>query len=712
MLNQPHGPRPHGQGLPPSFDHLSRLIEGTDGAMTSTEVLAPTPPRKTTWRWLLISLISCGLTTGAAFWAFVWLINLPPVANCEDTATLTSDRAELYCAQLAAEAGELEDVLASLALVSAWGRDHPLYYEVQPLVEHWSRAALQGADQALRDGDLATAQALLAQIPTHSPLYNQAQTTLDRWQAEWQTGEGIMATAQTALANRDWATVSQQIEALTALGNPHWRRDQVQALGRQLQQERQAQTLLDQAVAMAAPGGYDRLGTALKIASQIEPSTYAAGHAQPYLNRWSDLLLGVALEQWYAGDVATALRLGEQVAQNPQRAKVAQELVWLSKSRQMAQQSLGTWRGAPDQLIKLYQAMLLANQIPADSPYHAQAQSSVTTWQGYLGDVAQLQLAQAIGRIRHLDTFKLAIDQAQKVPQGHPRRIEAQTMVAHWRQEIERIEDRHYLVTAHGHLAQGETLDTLKAAVQSASGVALHRALRGEAQSWIYIWTQQIQGIEDRPILNQAQALASRGELNQAIVTAAAVQPGRALHGEAQAAMAGWRRELWRQEQARQQALRQAAQPLAPAPAPTPEAPASEAEAELAPDPAGATPPRPPAMPSPPQATPRPNPLPQRLNTVPGDLPSTVDQAPTPAPPPPAAPAPLAPTPIAPPPPLPNPVIPTPPPLEVAPPTPPEAQAPDGNELQSSGRPRSPQVSARPHPDYRPTLRRVTPGVT
>ncbi|TVP64766.1 MAG: hypothetical protein EA342_15620 [Leptolyngbya sp. LCM1.Bin17] len=721
MLNQPHRPGSQPLGIPQDIDPFSLQMEGADGAMALPEVMPPAPKGNQTWRWLLISLISCGLTTGAAVGAFVWLVNLPPVANCDNTASITSDRAELYCAQIAAESGQLDDVLASLDLIAAWETGHPLYYEVQPLVDQWSRVALQAANQQLQAGQLEDARALVGHIPAHSTVYDQAQAVLDSWNAEWETGEAIVATAQEALQVKDWGKASQQVQALSDLRNPYWRGEQVQTLSRQIRQERQAQTLLDQAIAQAAPGGADRLGGALRTASQIDQATYAWTHAQPYLNRWSDLLLTLALDKWYGADLATATQLGRQAALNPQRAKVAQEMIWLSESRQQAQTSLSTWRGAPDQLIKLYQAMMVANQIPADSPYYGQAKSNVDTWQTYLGDLAQLQLAQAIGQVRTLDTVKLAITQAQKVPIGHPRRVEAQTMIAHWRQEMERIEDRPYLVKAH-QLAQAETIGGLQAAIQSANGVALHRALRGEAQSWIYVWTNKIQAIEDRPTLNQAKAMADRGELTQAIATASTVASGRALYSEAQAAIAGWQQQIFAQEQARQRALQRAAQTPEPTTSETPddaleaqERLAAELETDAVPLPNQA-----PTMPSAgPRTTPRGRstpPLPRRIETVPGPAPKPAAPAPSPAvvtPPapltPPAAETPSAPAPvpIAPPPPsLSAPTIPAPAPIDVAPPTLDQGQPPDGDEPQAGLSRRSPLAVVPPQPEHpaRPSL--------
>ncbi|WOD39316.1 hypothetical protein [Nodosilinea sp. E11] len=713
MLSQQRqsGPQP-GEPLADGLSTNFHLIDDSDDpALALPQILTPAPVGSQSWRLLVISLLGCFVASGAAVGAFLWLINLPPTANCETTATVTTDRAQLFCAQTAAESGELSDVLAALALVGSWTADHPLYYEVQPLVEQWSWVALKAAEQELRsNGSMAEAQALVGYIPADSAVFATAQNTIATWQSEWEQGEALLAIAQEALKQKDWPTATLQVQALAELNNSHWRVNQVQALSRQIRQERQAQELLDRAVATAAPGGSDRLAAALDTASQIDEGTYARQHAQPYLNRWSDLLLDLGLDKWYSSELDAALALGRSAALNPSRAKVAQDLIWLSQSRQLAQQSLTAWRTSPDQMVKLYQAMLLANRVSTDSPYYAQAQSSVATWRGHLGDLARLQTAQAIGQVRHRDAFNAAIDQAAQVPLGHPRRVQAQTMVAHWRQEIERIEDRPQLIQAHT-LASAKTVEGLQAAIQTANGVALHRALRNEAQSWIYIWTSELQVMEDQPQLNRARSLAAQGNLSQAIVQASSIRPGRALYGEAQAAIAGWQRQIAAAEQARLRALQRAAAPsIDPAPAPLElEVDASSNDPSMPPEEALPIAPAP-AMPD--QRLRR-APLPARIETIPGDPAPAAIEAVPPSPPssqPAAYPTPdTVPTEVvpfqAPPAPLPAPAA-APSPLLIVPPVvapQPLEMAPDSGASPlrepQAAQPVVPRVSVQPQPE-------------
>ncbi len=543
----------HSRSMPPSLGLDSTLPE-TNDYFTPPLVSPPAVRPQGSWRWLWVAILGCTGAGGTALAAFLWLVNLPPTTNCENPATVTSDRAQLYCAQTAADSGDLEDILTSLDLVGRWPSSHPLYYEVQPLVEKWSWVALKAAEGELSDNQLQAAQLLIARIPSSSPVYPQGQEALAGWQAEWDQGRGLVAKAEKALQRQDWATATAQLQALEKLENDHWRVKQVTLLSRRMQAERRAVALLNQAVALAAPGGSEGLGRALQTATQISPDTFTYQAAQVYLDRWSDLLLKLGLDRWYASSLEEALTLGREAALNPNRAQVAQELLWLSRSRQLAQASLQGWRTTPDQLITLYQAMLMANRISGDSPYYGQAQSSLKTWRQHLEGMVTLQGAEVPGRLVHLDTLKLAMAQAQQIPPGHPQRVRAQTLIAHWQLTSERLEDRPYLVEAH-RLAKDKTIAGLRAAIDAAESIALDRALRSEAQSWIYVWRVQIEEIEDRPILNQARHLAHQGHLFQAIAEALNVKPGRALYDEAQGAIAGWQWQIKQQELARQRAL-------------------------------------------------------------------------------------------------------------------------------------------------------------
>lgn len=622
-----------GLGLSQPFQSLdlAHLVEGTDAVPFPDTVLYP-PAQKgsRSWRWLLIAFASCCTAGGVAIGAFLWLINLPPKVDCENISTLSSDRAQLYCIQSAAESGELQDMVAGLETLGQWTPTHPLYREVQPLVEQWSKAALSAAQEKLAADDLNSAIALVNRIPRTSDTYEAAQAAVAAWRQEWQQGEAIFAKAQTALKQKDWATASAQVLALSELNNSHWRVQRVQTLARQIRQEKQAQRLLAQAKATAAPGGIERLSGALRAASQIERDTLTWQEAQPFMDSWSDLLLSVARDKWYAAQLDEAISISRRAALNPNREQTAQELIRLSQARQLALKSVSAWRTSPQQLVGLYQAMLLANQISPESRFYPQAQSSLATWKVHLQDLGQIQIAQAVGSLKNRDALRAAIAKAQAVPSASPRRQQAQTLISHWHKEIQRIEDRPYLTQAHT-LAKQDGLGGLEAAIDLASRIALGRVMRPEAQNWIYVWNHQKEVLEDQPILNRATALAQRGELSQAIVEASLIRPDRALYSEARSAIASWNARIRDLELAQMRA-RQAALAAAQAPASPAAAPGVTEEETTLPDPVPAAAPSSAAAPT--EVAPAAEALPSRIETVPAETlpPIAPPQARPPAP--------------------------------------------------------------------------------
>ncbi|HEY9761985.1 MAG TPA: hypothetical protein V6D07_05640 [Trichocoleus sp.] len=551
---------------------LAGLVEGSDAAVPFPDTILYPPHAKTTpsWRWLLIAFASSCAAGGIAIGAFLWLINLPPNVDCENPSTSSTERAQLYCAQVAAESGELSDIVASLELLGQWTPDHPLYSEVQPLVNQWSETTLAAAREKLDQSDLNGAIALINHIPRSSPSYDLAQAELAEWRQDWQRGEAIYAKGQEALKKKDWGTVSNQILALAEVSNGPWVTEKVQSLSRQVRQEKQAQRLLAQAVATAAPGGIDRLSGALRAASQIERDTYTWKEAQPFMDNWSDQLLSVATDKWYAAQLDEAVSLSRRAALNPKREQVAQDLIWLSQARKLALKSVSDWRTSPEQIMGLYQAMLLANQVGPESRFHPQAQSSLNTWKVHLQDLSQIQVAQTIGRFQNREVLKVAIASASAVPPDHPRRQQAQTLVSHWAREIQRIEDRPYLVQAE-QLAQAGSIGGLKAAISTASQIQLGRALRPDAQNWIYVWNHQVETLQDQPILNRARAFAAEGNLVQAIAEARLIRADRPLFESAQSEIWAWQSRIRALELAQiraRQAEREALQPKERSPKP------------------------------------------------------------------------------------------------------------------------------------------------
>ncbi len=190
-------------------------------------------------------------------------------------------------------------------------------------------------------------------------------------------------------------------------------------------------------------------------------------------------------------------------------------------------------------ILALVDALAAARQISPNSPVRKLASKQAATWQSQLQDQVKLNYAAFFASFDQRTGFQMAINQAQKVAPGRPQRIFAQTLIAQWRKEIQQIEDRNHLAQAQ-QLAEWGTIEPLKAAVEIASQIQLGQPLRLPAQGAIAKWNRQIQALEDRPILELADTFAQRQEWMAAISTAQQIRPERALYSKAQQAIAQW----------------------------------------------------------------------------------------------------------------------------------------------------------------------------
>lgn len=127
-------------------------------------------------------------------------------------------------------------------------------------------------------------------------------------------------------------------------------------------------------------------------------------------------------------------------------------------------------------------------------------------------------------------------------------------------------------------LAQGGSVEDLRAAVDAAQQVLYGTPQYDQAQSLINTWRQQIEAIEDRPRLNRAAELARQGDvrsLEAAIDEANQITWGRSLHEEARTQADSWRQQvhelrLREQEEMMRQLDRSASTAPPPLPLPSP----------------------------------------------------------------------------------------------------------------------------------------------
>jgi len=195
-------------------------------------------------------------------------------------------------------------------------------------------------------------------------------------------------------------------------------------------------------------------------------------------------------------------------------------------------------------MLALMDAVAQVKKIPKTSSIYTLARTKQSNWQGMLKQQTQLQWAKSIASFQQPATLALAIETAKQVPAQSDVGQTIQGEMATWSRQIETVDNRVTLAKARQIVRAGESLANLKAAVRLAGKVTIDRPLGEEITASVAEWNEKIQTIEDRPILAQAIAVASKGNLTQAIAIANRIALGRTLYQDAQAEVRYWQLEL------------------------------------------------------------------------------------------------------------------------------------------------------------------------
>ncbi|MBD0268072.1 MAG: hypothetical protein ICV77_07230 [Cyanobacteria bacterium Co-bin8] len=498
------------------------------------------------WLWpiLWVALLAGSGILGT--WALVWLTRIPPVPNCEEMSRLSSSNDRIYCARTQSRSGSPQDLTAAILLTANWPKIHSDYEEAQKVLTEASQKLMFLASRRVQAGDLEGGVELASSIPQNTPLRKPAQAAIYEWRQEWSSGETLETTLATAIERRNWDTANETLQNLKLLKSDFWLRDRFQYWQRQLQREQRSWTSLIAARELAGKGKPEDYLEAVTVARQVDLGSRVWAETEKDINRWGEILLAYAMVQWKSGNLEEAVTAAQKVPPNPNHGPEAQTLIKFAHAQQLASSALIQKAASTPtyaELFALREAIRAVEQIPADSPLYQQAQTFRQDWQTQLADASRLQLAQMVARLGQGQAYQLAIAQARTIEPDRPRRIQAQTLIAQWQKELERIADRPILARSD-QLARPGTIAALEQAIAEASQIELGRALRADAQARIADWQREIQFIEDRPLIDEAVALAEKNQLREAIEAAQKVQPERALYTRAQSLIADWTRTI------------------------------------------------------------------------------------------------------------------------------------------------------------------------
>jgi len=492
----------------------------------------------------LVGLSFLAFCGGTGIASFLWLTTMPPLPDCQRLSASATDSNKLLCAEQAARQGEEAALVQGLALVKNWSDHHPLNPRSRQLLQELSQAVLTIArNKIMAEEDLDGAIALAQQIPSHSPLYQEAQTDLQTWKQYRDRIQQNQQQLAPILQAKDWKAASKFLQTLDQADTP-FGRQQFYQLRQKVITERVADDQLQPIRQLVAnpSSTAEQISQALVLIQDIPSGTLAFDELktiQPQLQQQLFSRLTGRLQQ---GDVSGAIAdvrfLPDHLILPPE----LRDLVWVNRAQSLVSQSLPDqpfyWLLAQLWLSRTQMQQRLTNPVLAN-----QAQALIPQLEQRIQDLTQLQFASAVASMHHIPAFQVAIQMAQGVALGRPYRLLAQTLIADWRLDIQKAEDQPYLIAAQNH-AQHSTIPQLQAAIALASQVQPQRPLRTVAQALIFRWTRQIQTFEDQPKLDQALALAKQNKLEEAIQAVNQIQAGRALYEQAQGLSQQWIRQI------------------------------------------------------------------------------------------------------------------------------------------------------------------------
>ncbi len=541
-------PQTHSQLPSLSSSHQPTAEDGLCSGSSIPPTGEPPVPsdtnRRSWWNWILcVALALCA--NGVALTAIAMLLRLPSAPNCPSIFwPLASGSVRIQCAQIAASKQTVADLLEAIALVKALPKDHPMRADVDRYLQQWSEDIMALAEDSFQAGNLTEAIAIANKIPKNIQAGTSVQQQISKWRSIWSQAESIYTAAHAEIPQQRWYQAFMTAVRLLNVGNNYWETTRYEQLKNDIETARVDGSKLSKAEALADGGGMTNLLAALNLAKSVDENSYMYKKAQALIPDLGRKMLDLAQKNLDQKDADEAIAIANQIPAIANLEPEVEDFITIAQAKRNA------WVGT---VPSIETAIATAQKIGVNRPLYNQAQELISRWQLEIEDVQHLDKARELAQPGTIADLTAAIAEASMIPQANPRSGEARQEINRWQAQVQTFEDQPFLDQAEQLALPGQVSD-LQAAINEASKINQGRALYREARRKIRAWTRQIQTIEDQPYLDQARDLAREGNLPAAISTARQIQPGRALSGEAQAAVNDWQgqiqaRENWRSAQ-------------------------------------------------------------------------------------------------------------------------------------------------------------------
>lgn len=195
---------------------------------------SPTPPTRRRnyggWRLSLFVPIAAIIVAAGAGISGLWLLQRLPWQNCQNLAPMASDSERFYCAQLAAQSGREEDLIAAIALVESWDSDRSLYWEARKFLDSWSEQFWQQAEAQIDKGNLPEAMRLAGLVSPRSVHHSRARSAIAAWEAEWEKGQELTREFDLAFRSGNGQQALAIARQLSTFESNYWRQERADAL--------------------------------------------------------------------------------------------------------------------------------------------------------------------------------------------------------------------------------------------------------------------------------------------------------------------------------------------------------------------------------------------------------------------------------------------------------------------------------------------------
>lgn len=495
-------------------------------------------PRKKTplWKmWQLWGILLVLCSGGVGYGATTMLLQLPKTQSCSKVFwPVASASIRLYCAQTAAEEKNVEGLLAAIDLVAVLPENHPLRPEINRNIDRWATGILEIGEAEFQSGKLKQAIATANQIPANLSSRELVEEKIERWNTIWSKGEEQYQQVEEKLREADWNGAFNWAVRLTDSPNEYWATTKYEESINNINVAQEENATLTKAQTEITSGKIEDLIVAIERADDIKEGSYTYSQAQEIVADGKQKLVANIERLIERRDWQQLLRVTPRIPRSLELEKRVKD--WRILANAGSSSQLNTVFG-------IEEAIEEAEKLKPNSEYYDLGQKLILGWTSEIEGVRHLSKAREIARVGTIANLNKAISEARLVNSSNPRYQEAQKEIYRWRQQVQRIEDQPILNRAK-ELSYGNNPSAWRRAIAEANLISRGSPLYSEAQSYTKSWRANIQRIEDRPILDEAESFANTNNYQAAIATAKRITSGRALYPDAQSKINLWQREI------------------------------------------------------------------------------------------------------------------------------------------------------------------------